>query len=1095
MNKRSIVVAICVVAICICALTVGKTARLDSITSGQRIGEPKPLPKANRGGSLITASLNENKELTLSSTPQTDAASIPDYVVYGHLFRSILMFREMAAEEEKQGRLGEGYTKAVQASLKLDDTTAKALDEAATTWSTRKQEMEARADAIMKNYEAAKAQALSSDKPAPPNPDGELKQVYEQLNDSLLVARDDLRESLGDAQFETFKKAVEENITPNIKQRRADPNDPALVKRQERVSPLQRFQQVPANAVIDEGGRLMVRHELPQVNQAPPPVSPDRPKLTPFDIESDAKQGKAATLDSTRIGNTFSWDQTKQPDQELNFCFFGGIVFYGTFVWLVPSVSQLIQVSFTQLDFCAGLNFDPYVFAVLEDGSNFNDGESLGRSFVRPAVVENHLFAHPSTFYAASAEHWITNCRFLETFCDWFFIDAYTIFILTPECVHGFSLTFPTCQQPSPSPTPTPTVRIDSVGFTGDFPLRRWSEDVTQRTRIDFPDGTEATWNRASDPRSAVAYKRGTNPTLFATFVVNPAPAIAVPVQLRVKKGDTLLATAGDSIGGGRAEIRNIPISFSGLESAAVVKRGNYTLTWEISFDNGSHWQNAGRSGPHKIYWTWDNPLSDIWQNQAENKCFFVAEGTECNTLYDEALQRAAGNAEGKSNVDDIVDKITKRLAAQIIYDPCRPDLPDVPLLLTSPAFNRGQCSTNANLLRGLLRTIGIDAKTNYYWGGDDNTAAIYFYNWGPFAGVSFRVKRRANNEGKNILALMQCPDVERDRHFAFHAMVEVAGKVYDPSYGLTNQNPTASDTAQLKAIEVSAYPDPGFFLDNAVPADRVVMRDRPLFEIPGLRLDTERTCSHAANVFTSSFPNIFPNPIDDAEFYVAQHYLDFLGRDADPGGLAFWRDGILQCGSNVPCIEDKRVHTSLAFFLSIEFQERGYFVHRFYKSAFGRNPLFNEFITDMGKMSTEWQSGELETDKQLYAQDFVETQAFKNQYPFTMEFATFVDTLFANAGIAPDPTQRANLINGLAAGTETRATVLRQVVDTPAFHSAEFRKAFVEMCYFGYLRRDPDPEGYNHWLNSLNNSNGDIYHLAKAFLFSSEYRGRFGQP
>src|SRR5215204_2050546 len=35
--------------------------------------------------------------------------------------------------------------------------------------------------------------------------------------------------------------------------------------------------------------------------------------------------------------------------------------------------------------------------------------------------------------------------------------------------------------------------------------------------------------------------------------------------------------------------------------------------------------------------------------------------------------------------------------------------------------------------------------------------------------------------------------------------------------------------------------------------------------------------------------PAACPNPIDCAEFYVRQHYRDFLGREPDDAGLAFW--------------------------------------------------------------------------------------------------------------------------------------------------------------------------------------------------------------
>ena len=83
------------------------------------------------------------------------------------------------------------------------------------------------------------------------------------------------------------------------------------------------------------------------------------------------------------------------------------------------------------------------------------------------------------------------------------------------------------------------------------------------------------------------------------------------------------------------------------------------------------------------------------------------------------------------------------------------------------------------------------------------------------------------------------------------------------------------------------------------------------------------------------------------------QHYRDFLNREPDASGLAFWVNEITSCGTNAQCIQVKRVNVSAAFFLSIEFQETGYLVYRFYKAAYGNLPgapvplRFNEFLPD----------------------------------------------------------------------------------------------------------------------------------------------------
>ena len=69
---------------------------------------------------------------------------------------------------------------------------------------------------------------------------------------------------------------------------------------------------------------------------------------------------------------------------------------------------------------------------------------------------------------------------------------------------------------------------------------------------------------------------------------------------------------------------------------------------------------------------------------------------------------------------------------------------------------------------------------------------------------------------------------------------------------------------------------------------------------------------------------------------FVRQHYHDFLNREPDAAGLAFWTDQITSCGTDAACIELRRINVSAAFFLSIEFQQTGYLVYRMYKSAYG---------------------------------------------------------------------------------------------------------------------------------------------------------------
>jgi hypothetical protein len=267
------------------------------------------------------------------------------------------------------------------------------------------------------------------------------------------------------------------------------------------------------------------------------------------------------------------------------------------------------------------------------------------------------------------------------------------------------------------------------------------------------------------------------------------------------------------------------------------------------------------------------------------------------------------------------------------------------------------------------------------------------------------------------------------------------------------------------------------------------------------------------------AFGALTANPIDDAQFFVRQQYLDFLNREPDSSGLAFWVNQITSCGSNQQCIELKRVNVSAAFFVSIEFQETGYLVYRIYKAAYGNAsppvPVrFNEFLPDTQQIGQgvvvgvgNWQA-QLETNKQNFAAAFVARSRFTTAFPTSMSPPQFVNALYTNAGVTPSAAERNSVIAEFGSATNTtdaaaRARALRRVAENAALAQQELNRAFVLMQYFGYLRRNPNdaPEpglnydGYNFWLNKLNQFNGNYIaaEMVKAFITADEYRHRFG--
>ena len=271
------------------------------------------------------------------------------------------------------------------------------------------------------------------------------------------------------------------------------------------------------------------------------------------------------------------------------------------------------------------------------------------------------------------------------------------------------------------------------------------------------------------------------------------------------------------------------------------------------------------------------------------------------------------------------------------------------------------------------------------------------------------------------------------------------------------------------------------------------------------------------------------PNPLTQTGFFVRMQYLDFLNREPDTSGFNFWVNNIDVCGADAGCREVRRIDTSAAFFLSIEFKETGYLVERIYKAAYGdatgtsstngtHNVIvpiirLNEFLPDTQRIGEgvivnqgNWQQ-QLEANKVAFTQEFVQRARFQIAFPTSMTAAQFVDQLNDNAkdknGVMPlSSAERNQLVSDLTNGTRSRAQVLRAVAEDADLFNSEINRAFVLIEYFGYLRRNPNdaPEatldyaGYEFWLTKLNQFNGNYIdaEMVKAFLSSIEYNQRF---
>ena len=312
-----------------------------------------------------------------------------------------------------------------------------------------------------------------------------------------------------------------------------------------------------------------------------------------------------------------------------------------------------------------------------------------------------------------------------------------------------------------------PHATISEVGFSGDFHITQWSSG----TEID-PNDNAPTWKSSQNPDLPAAYASGSTVTMFATLGIEPSVS-NTSAKIRVKRGTDIMGTKDVTLSGTSTTITSITTTLA-LEST--VKISSPTFTWEISYDGGNTWFPMGNSGPHKIYWTYGAPLSPPFQRSFN--------GVTDPALYDLALEKACGAANGSSDAATIVSRINNQVASETFYNPGFL-LPGHPL---GAYTHECLCADLASLLRGLIRSIGIDGPVQYIWAGPNSITTRLFIigsigDEGSF-NPSFRIIRNSTDGART------------NPHFAYHAVVSVGSTLYDPSYGLSYGTLVFDETA-----------------------------------------------------------------------------------------------------------------------------------------------------------------------------------------------------------------------------------------------------------------------------------------------------------
>ena len=217
--------------------------------------------------------------------------------------------------------------------------------------------------------------------------------------------------------------------------------------------------------------------------------------------------------------------------------------------------------------------------------------------------------------------------------------------------------------------------------------------------------------------------------------------------------------------------------------------------------------------------------------------------------------------------------------------------------------------------------------------------------------------------------------------------------------------------------------------------------------------------------------------PFATSTALVQQQYRDFLAREGDASGVAYWARRLDEKTATIPQV-------ILNFLDSNEFGRSMAPVARLTLAAFDAPPEF----ADLTSWTAAAKGGTSLTE---IAAEVCTKPAFTGGLG-ALSTGAFVDQAYARVvGRAPSSTARSSWVGRIDGGSKARSDLLVALVTTPDADRRYQARVNVLMTYAGLLQRKPDPSGWTYWVTRTEAGNS-IDRLVAQFFTSSEYRRRF---
>ena len=141
---------------------------------------------------------------------------IPEHVAYQHIFRHLLMLKQKSDDAQKAGKDRSELRHLVRKEAGLDEAQGKLLEAAATQCEAEVAEQDAKARVVINRFRAKFPFGIVPKGAQLPPPPPELAQMQQERNQIILLARDQLRNVLGEegfAKLDAYVKKASQNAT------------------------------------------------------------------------------------------------------------------------------------------------------------------------------------------------------------------------------------------------------------------------------------------------------------------------------------------------------------------------------------------------------------------------------------------------------------------------------------------------------------------------------------------------------------------------------------------------------------------------------------------------------------------------------------------------------------------------------------------------------------------------------------------------------------------------------------------------------------------------------------------------------------------